>query len=142
VFLFAVPPFEHGCPACRVPIEVDHIPPSWRHQGRGRNATQERSRYGQWSGAKTATGAARERPRFEPESSPPERRVLLGDRSRGGASSIEDPAVDVGSEDSLEGLQEIAPLIVKVRGEPCGRCERYGPGHGGDHIPGWDATHA
>jgi hypothetical protein len=84
VFLFAVPPFESGCPACRVPIVVDHIPPSWRHKGRGRNATQGRSRYGQFGGARTATGAARERPDFEPRSSTPERRVLQGVEEGGG----------------------------------------------------------
>jgi hypothetical protein len=142
VFLFAVPLWEE-CPACHKELLLPpREPPSWRAKRGPGFAAQvvpdERQNLLRTRGTGSAEAPAQVVPRFEPKPATPDLRGVTGSK-RGEEAWAEDPAVDVGSEGSLEGLKKIAPLIVKVRGKPCGRCERYGPGHRGDHIAGWGA---
>lgn len=142
VFLFAVPLWEE-CPACHKELLLPGgEPPSWRAKRGPGFAAQvvpdERQNLFRTNGTGSAEAAAQVVPRFEPKSATPDSRGVTGSK-RGEQPWTEDPAVEVPVSGSLEGFEEIAPLIVKVRGTRCGRCERYGSGHRGDHILGWDA---
>ena len=113
VFLFAKPAFE-DCPACHQWLEIHQPPPSWHlNRGAGFSSTDaqrphERSRYDRTSGARTATAAAQERPRFERKSATPSGRSLLGEEVGLPLSPEEEEAFAL-AETLLKGSSEIAP---------------------------------